>query len=1007
MISKKKVLSYGTIVGLSVIGLSTVYSNYINDESNVVLAESTVDGYSNVLNFTAKSKVSESNTTTTQHEPMDLIQIIDLSGSLSDFEFKRANGVAGGRKQQINDMIYVIENKLTDEDHVMLAFYGTNTEDSYKLGDREGSDITRLLTKKEAIELLKELNSKDEVHNVSLSSSLIRSYVSPLLESKNYSVSKNFPLGTGFEDVYKAQPNRNKQVSVLQFTDDWTVVSGSNENIDTSFADWAKSNAKTFMTVVDTVIGSDALSVSQLKKAGHPNIKVFTKLNTPNRQEDIAKLFESTATVTKKTTSTIKQKGNVTITPDADLKLKSAELVGPNGSKINLKIENNKVIWNGDLDDGSYKLNYTFEGKPYVERSIRGVVSIDGKKVDEKINIVKPEKISFETKYENDSSLANGVEKEKQPGIEGLKYVITRDGKVAKTNIEKQKQDRIILRGTKGSDKEVVKQKIPFETKYIEDKNLEVGKTRVVTEGVEGEKEITKTYVTQSGKRVGEPSVSEKVVKDKVDKVIAKGTKGSDKEVVKQKIPFETKYIEDKNLEVGKTRVVTEGVEGEKEITKTYVTQSGKRVGEPSVSEKVVKDKVDKVIAKGTKGSDVDSSISDIPFKIIYKEDKNLEFGKKRVDIEGVTGKLSTTKTYVTQSGKRVGETTISNKVTINKVDKVISVGTKPVVTTKELDFKTTYVEDKELEAKKQEVRTEGKKGTETTTQTYSFNAETGNVTENEPKLDTTAAVDKVIAVGMKPVVTMKELDFKTTYVEDKELEAKKQEVRTEGKKGTETTTQTYSFNAETGDVTENEPKVDTTAAVDKVIAVGTKPVVTTKELDFKTTYVEDKELEAKKQEVRTEGKKGTETTTQTYSFNAETGNVTENEPKLDTTAAVDKVIAVGTKPVVTMKELDFKTERRENKNMKKGDEKIIQKGEKGLETTTQTYRFNAETGEVIENKPEVELKKPVDQIIEYGVNEGKQLPQTNNNGLVGASIAGFIMVLSTISTFIYKRFKK
>ena len=280
-------------------------------------------------------------------------------------------------------------------------------------------------------------------------------------------------------------------------------------------------------------------------------------------------------------------------------------------------------------------------------------------------------------------------------------------------------------------------------------------------------------------------------------------------------------------------------------------------------------------------------------------------------------------------------------------------------------------------------------------------------MTENEPKVDTTAAVDKVISVGTKPVVTTKELDFKTRYVEDKELEAKKQEVRTEGKKGTETTTQTYSFNAETGDVTENEPKVDTTAAVDKVIAVGTKPVVTTKELDFKTTYVEDKELEAKKQEVRTEGKKGTETTTQTYSFNDETGNVTENEPKVDTTAAVDKVIVVGTKPVVTTKELDFKTERRENKNMKKGDEKIIQKGEKGLETTTQTYRFNAETGEVIENKPEVELKKPVDQIIEYGVNEGKQLPQTNNNGLVGVSIAGFIMVLSTISTFVYKRFKK
>ena len=65
------------------------------------------------------------------------------------------------------------------------------------------------------------------------------------------------------------KPNRIeiKQVSVLQFTDDWTVSSGTNENIDTSFADWAKSNAKTFMTVVDSVVGNDALSVSQLKKS--------------------------------------------------------------------------------------------------------------------------------------------------------------------------------------------------------------------------------------------------------------------------------------------------------------------------------------------------------------------------------------------------------------------------------------------------------------------------------------------------------------------------------------------------------------------------------------------------------------------------------------------------------------------------------------------------------------------------------------------------------------------
>ena len=108
----------------------------------------------------------------------------------------------------------------------------------------------------------------------------------------------------------------------------------------------------------------------------------------------------------------------------------------------------------------------------------------------------------------------------------------------------------------------------------------------------------------------------------------------------------------------------------------------------------------------------------------------------------------------------------------------------------------------------------------------------------------------------------------------------------------------------------------------------------------------------------------------------------------------------------MTTKDLDFKVERRKNENMKKGTEKVVRKGQKGLETTTQTYKFDAKTGEVTPNEPKVEVKKAVDEIIEYGVNEGKQLPQTNNNGLIGVSIAGLVMVVSVISAFVYKRFK-
>ena len=268
---------------------------------------------SNKLEFTTKS--STSSTSTKAHEPMDLIQIIDLSGSVSDGEYKQRNGVSGARKRQINDMIYVIEHQLTDQDHVMLAFYGTNKGDSYTVGGQDGGIATKLLSKKEAIDLLNKINANPQVHEMSQSWVLIPNVIKPMLAG----ITADAANGTGFEDVYKAQSNKNKVVSVLQFTDDWTA--SESEDIDTSFASWAKSTAKTFMTVVDTALPDEALSVKQMKKAGHPNIKVFNRLDAPGRSEEIAKLFESTATVTK--TTTTKQKAHVSITPDQwDLMIK-------------------------------------------------------------------------------------------------------------------------------------------------------------------------------------------------------------------------------------------------------------------------------------------------------------------------------------------------------------------------------------------------------------------------------------------------------------------------------------------------------------------------------------------------------------------------------------------------------------------------------------------------------------------------------------------------------------
>ena len=349
-------------------------------------AKKNADGsYTQTINGLSKAKTTTSTTTTTGHEPMDLIQIIDLSGSLSDGEYKQRNGVTGARKQQISDMIYVIEHQLTDQDHVMLAFYGTNKGNSYVVGGQDGGIATKLMSKKEAIDLLNKINAEKQVHEVAQSWTLIPNVIKPLLG--NY-VASDAQDGTGFEDVYKAQTNKNKVVSVLQFTDNWTL--NEKEDIDTSFADWAKSTAKTFMTVVDDPDPDSSLSVAQMKKAGHPNIKTFKSLTAPNRQEEIAKLFQSTATVTKTQTTTVKSKGTVTITPATGIKLVSAELVSPSGKKQALEVKNNQVNFNGELaEDGEYKVNYTFVSTENKEATIKGSFVVDGKD-DSKTDKVVP-----------------------------------------------------------------------------------------------------------------------------------------------------------------------------------------------------------------------------------------------------------------------------------------------------------------------------------------------------------------------------------------------------------------------------------------------------------------------------------------------------------------------------------------------------------------------------------------------------------------------------------------
>lgn len=439
--------------------LGMVTGGYVHELNNlkVVHAAKNHDGVCQVETKSGEFSFNANGKERTTTKPMDLIQIIDLSGSLSDSEYKQRNGVEGARKQQINDMIYTIRTQLTDQDHVMLAFYGTNSVDSYAVEGQDGGIATRLLTKTEAINILTQINNEEQVHRVSQSWDLIPKVVKPLLDGY---LADSAP-GAGFEDVYMSQPNRNKVVSVLQFTDDWV----GSEDIDSSFAAWAKANAKTFMTVVDNAQADASTSTERMKAVGHPNIKVFRRLDEPNRQETIANLFKNTAT------EKVQPKTTINVTPDQGLTLKEVKLVSPDGKEENLVITNNRVNVEKDLpQDGKWTVKVKAEGLVHETKKVRATATIGGQEVG-KTELV----------------------------FEGCKDDV------------------------KGVDEERTKVNIDFKTNYIEDKNLPFGTEKVVTDGVIGIKEIIKTWNTVNGKRVGDPKVVEKMLQGVIDKVIARG----------------------------------------------------------------------------------------------------------------------------------------------------------------------------------------------------------------------------------------------------------------------------------------------------------------------------------------------------------------------------------------------------------------------------------------------------------------------------------------------------
>lgn len=319
----------------------------------------------------------------------------------------------------------------------------------------------------------------------------------------------------------------------------------------------------------------------------------------------------------------------------------------------------------------------------------------------------------------------------------------------------------------------------------------------------------------------------------------------------------------------------------------------------------------------------------DIPFNKVTKENPNLPEGQSRIIQEGKNGKKKTTTTYAVDP--KTGKVT-PNEPTVETtppVDQITEIGKGK---DKEGDLKITYIPDPESPVGTDTIVEEGRK----------------------PKYDVTGkekdpGKPKVVKIGTKPKVEEEKIPFKEVIVENPSKPGGYRAVLKEGKTGKKTTTTTYTVDPKTGVVTPNEPTVSIVKAEDALIEVGTgKDFVG----EIETRYVPDIELEFGKTKIVQNG-------------TPEVKDVTGKKIKEGTPT----IIHIGIKPKVEEEELDFKVVKRDNPELPKGQEKVVQEGKVGKKKTTTTYEVDPKTGKVTSKTTE-EVEKPTDKIIEIGTKE-------------------------------------
>lgn len=523
------------------------------------------------------------------------------------------------------------------------------------------------------------------------------------------------------------------------------------------------------------------------------------------------------------------------------------------------------------------------------------------------------------------------------------------------------KVDTIIKVG----NKQVTTSEIPMTVTYKEDPTLEGGKTVVDVEGAPGEKETTTVYdVSEMDGSLSNPRTTEKTTTVMKPRVVRVGTKPKE---VETPIPSPITYEANPDLKKDEKKTKTQGTPGKRiqEITYKWIpnTDTVEEVpggdGEESPTPTVIE------------VGNVEKEVVETEITTRYIPDETKTRDEQEVVTTGSKGVHTRTTTYSVNPKTGETHTPVVTEDDKPMEQKVVKVGIKPVETTEIIDITTKYIQDPDLDYGKTVIDNPGSEGKIVTRTTYTLNEQDGTTTENQPTVQKTEMVQKVVRVGVKPKVEETPIPFPTRYERDDSIPNGEERETVKGVDGKTVKKTTYTMNPDTGVVTQNEPTTEITDPVTRVVKRGTQPKVDVTPVPSPKRYEKDPDKEKGQPNQEVPGKPGTSTTTTTYEVDPKTGKVTEKVGDPVVVEPTETVVKVPAKDKVVIEKIPVVTEYEDDPTLEPGKEKEVTPGQPGEKTTTTTYTVDGKTGDITEKTTTQITKEMVKRMVKRGPKEG------------------------------------